>query len=105
MDDGGRPAQRLDGADEGRRDHEQAREQARARTELAGPGDAQPEEEGRRDAHDGEVGEDVEEDDGPEVLRPERALGTREGLDLPVEVVTFLGQPARFFCWGTLRMV
>lgn len=87
VDDGGGAPQGLHGADEGGRDHEQPGEQERGHAELAGPGDAEAEDEGRRDAHDGEVGDDVEDGEGPEVLGPERALRPREGVDLPVEVV------------------
>lgn len=87
VDDRGRARERLDGADERGRNHEDAREEEQRHADFAGPGHAEAEEVRRRDGHDGEVGEDVEDDEGPEVLRAEDAFGTGERVDLPVGAV------------------
>lgn len=99
VDDRGRAGEGLHGADDGRGDHEDAREEEHRDADLAWPRDAEAEEERGRDAQDGDVGEDVEDDEGPEVLGAERAVCAGEGFDLPVVMV-----PA-VFCVGHQRVL
>lgn len=87
IDDRGRTRQGLHGADDGGGHHEEAREEEHRDAGLARPRDAEAPEHRGRDAQDGGVGEDVEDDDGPEVLGAEGAVRARERLDLPIVVV------------------
>lgn len=87
VDDRGRAGEGLDGADDGRGDHEDAREEEHRDTDFARPGDAEAEEQRGRDAQDGDVGEHIEDDEGPEVLGTEGAVWAGEGFDLPVVIV------------------
>lgn len=88
VDDRGRTGEGLHCADDGRGDHEQAREEEQRDADLARPRDSQAEEERGGDAHDDNVSDDVEDDERPKVLRAKRAFRAGEGLDLPIIVIS-----------------